>query len=136
MPYLHWETDENREKMRRVIANIQKRGAQTLDDANIEAAAEELPLNRWGKACYFIARKHAHADEKLLRKYLLSERPVHIRRTLDQSYYWTLKDTQMRDQDQVVYRATAKAGQSPQNLNIKRVVMVDQLWIWILDGSM
>jgi hypothetical protein len=136
MPYLHWETDANREKMCRVIANVQKRGHQTLDAAKIEAAATDLPLGKWGKACYVVARKLAPADEKLLRKYLLSERPMHIRRTLDQSYYWTLKDTQMRDQDQVVYRATAKAGENPQNADIKQIVMVDQLWIWILDGSM
>lgn len=80
-----------------------------------------------------IARKTAEPDEKLLRKYLLNERPVHIRRTLDQSYYWTLKDTQTRDIDQVVYRATAKPGKNMED--VKRVVMVDQLWLWILDGS-
>jgi hypothetical protein len=51
---------------------------------------------------------------------------------LDQSYYWTLKDTSTRDRDQVVYRAT---NQEDQNPRIPRVVMVDQLWMWILDGS-
>jgi hypothetical protein len=121
--------------MRSVIANVQKRGRDTLDSAKIEATASELPLNRWGKACYIVARSLATPDEKLLRKYLLSERPVHIRRTLDQSYYWTLRDTQARDRDQVVYRATEKAGKDPKNLDLKRIVMVDQMWIWILDGS-
>jgi hypothetical protein len=48
-------------------------------------------------------------DEKLIRKYLNSKdgAPLHPRRTLDQAYYWTLKDTRIRDRDQVVYRATA-----------------------------
>ncbi|KUI59766.1 hypothetical protein VP1G_07029 [Cytospora mali] len=55
-----------------------------------------------------------------------SEPPLHIRRTLDQAYFPNLKDTSERDRDQVVYRATRKPFRP-------RVVMVDQLWLWILD---
>lgn len=75
-------------------------------------------------------------DERLVRRHLLSpdnkaakvpEALLHIRRTLDQSYFLHLKDTTQRDRDQVVYRATKKQG------NLARVVMVDQLWLWILD---
>lgn len=64
------------------------------------------------------------ADEKLLRENLHHNPPLHIRRTLDQSYFLTLEDTSVRDKDQVVYRETRD-----------RVVMVDQLWLWILDGN-
>ena len=74
-------------------------------------------------------------DERLVRRELLSrdikgkaaETSLHIRRTLDQSYFLNLKDTSQRDRDQVVYRATKWQG------NLARVVMVDQLWLWILD---
>lgn len=74
-------------------------------------------------------------DERLVRHGLLSrdtkakstEPLLHIRRTLDQSYFLNLKDTSQRDKDQVVYRATKWQG------NLARVVMVDQLWLWILD---
>lgn len=59
------------------------------------------------------------------------ESPLHIRRTLDQSHFLNLKDTSHRDQDQVVYRATRLPWRVPGNLT--RVVMVDQLWMWILD---
>ena len=59
------------------------------------------------------------------------EAPLHIRRTLDQSYFLSLKDTSERDRDQVVYRETKLAWQEPGD--ITRVVMVDQLWLWILD---
>lgn len=136
MPYLHWETDERREKMRCVIDDIMEPGTRALKGAKIS----DLKLSKWGKILVPILIKKrrqdllqtADADERLLRKYLISERPVHIRRTLDQSYYWTLKDTQMRDRDQVVYRATNRHDQNPR---IPRVVMVDQLWLWILDGS-
>ena len=100
----------------------------------------------------------AHTDEKLIEKYLTATPPLHPRRTLDQSYYWTLKDTRKRDRDQVVYRGTAPnpkfmhhkcfKGRKVDN-NVKetcrqckedvrkvpRVVMVDQLWMWVLDES-
>lgn len=73
------------------------------------------------------------ADERLLRENLHLNPPLHIRRTLDQSYFLTLEDTAMRDKDQVVYRET-REGRSFHTRNT-RVVMVDQLWLWILDGN-
>jgi hypothetical protein len=92
-----------------------------------------------------------HQEQELLKCYLHSDPPFHPRRTLDQSYYWTLKTTKKRDRDQVVYRGTAprrefmhrgahaKSGchQCREDIRkVPRVVMVDQLWLWILDGSM
>ena len=131
MPYLHWETDEARAKMHSVVKDIESHGHRTFSGVK----PEDLPFGEKGKNLHKMALnmaaqnalKNADADEMLLRTHLFSDRPVHIRRTLDQSYYWTLKDTSGRDQDQVVYRATK--DQNP------RVVMVDQLWMWILDGS-
>lgn len=61
------------------------------------------------------------ADERLLRDYLNEKPPLHVRRTLDQSYFWTLQDTVSRDRDQVVYRGT-RGGRRPQG----RIIMVDQ----------
>jgi hypothetical protein len=106
-------------------------------------------------------------DQELLRDYLHETPPLHPRRTLDQSYYWTLKTTKKRDRDQVVYRGTApdkefmhhhNCGKEKENCKkdqshcdwtskegcdqcqhdirkVARVVMVDQLWLWILDAS-
>lgn len=100
----------------------------------------------------------SYTDEKIIGQYLMNSSPLHPRRTLDQSYYWTLRDTRSRDRDQVVYRGTAP---SPKLLHhdcpkkftkrekkekpcvqchenskkVARVVMVDQLWMWILDES-
>lgn len=73
------------------------------------------------------------SDERLLRDYVQAEPPLHIRRTLDQYYFATLDDTSQRDEDQVVYRGT-KAGRS-HHIRNTRVVMVDQLWLWVLDDS-
>ncbi|CAG8983892.1 hypothetical protein HYALB_00005531 [Hymenoscyphus albidus] len=71
-------------------------------------------------------------DVRLLRDHLHQDPPLHSRRTLDQSYYWKLQNTDNRDEDQVVFRAT-KEGKSP--LRTTRVVMVDQLWLYILDEN-
>ncbi len=108
------------------------------------------------KAAALFEAMDGYADEKLIEKHLTRKPPLHPRRTLDQSYYWTLKDTCSRDSDQVVYRGTTqnpkllhfgckkedptKKGQTcPQCTEIikkvPRVVMVDQLWMWILDES-
>ncbi|KAI3325669.1 hypothetical protein HD806DRAFT_453892 [Xylariaceae sp. AK1471] len=99
-----------------------------------------------------------YRDKKLLRKYLPLDPSIHPRRTLDQGFYWTLNSTKKRDRDQVVYRGTTanrsnfhqydrEKGNWPdhQGLNgscesckasikkVSRVVMVDQLWMWVLD---
>lgn len=136
MPYLHWETDEAREKMRLVINDVLEPNTYTLKGRKIS----DLKLSTFGQTlvCYLTsqARKQhalsADAYENLLRKHVLGDRPVHVRRTLDQSYYWTLKGTQIRDRDQVVYRATNEPTSNPR---YPRVVMVDQLWLWVLDGG-
>jgi hypothetical protein len=106
-----------------------------------------------------------HYDQELLRDNLHKTPPLHPRRTLDQSYYWTLKTTKKRDRDQVVYRGTAPQREFMHHHTCKkkkeqcdhhhcnwtkkdgckqcqhdirkvaRVVMADQLWLWILDGN-
>ncbi|KAI1343545.1 hypothetical protein F5Y15DRAFT_427914 [Xylariaceae sp. FL0016] len=101
-------------------------------------------------------------DKKLLRKYLCDDAPLHPRRTLDQGFYTTLSSTRARDRNQVVYRATTADPYQTHQFNaatntwechdfvnskygcakcradirkVSRVVMVDQLWMWILDNK-
>lgn len=103
-----------------------------------------------------------YRDKKLLETFLVADSPVHPRRTLDQAYHWTLKTTRSRDRDQVVYRATTadpakfhrfdqktrqwkdhkhvEANTTCQDCTekikkVSRVIMVDQLWMWILDAE-
>jgi hypothetical protein len=91
-----------------------------------------------------------YQEQELLKEYLHHDPPFHPRRTLDQSYYWTLKTTKKRDRDQVVYRGTApKRDDRHEGVHLEsgceqcladirkvpRVIMVDQLWLWILNGS-
>jgi hypothetical protein len=93
-------------------------------------------------------------EDGLITKYLHEKESLHPRRTLDQSYYTALKDTGTRDQDQVVYRATTRIKHDcPLRTNkgkefqgckqcqedigkTSRLIVVDQLWMWILDESM
>ena len=46
-------------------------------------------------------------DQRLIDKYLMHNPPLHPRRTLDQAYFWSLRNSHARDRDQVVYRATS-----------------------------
>lgn len=154
MPYLHWETNSRRSKMAEVVNELaktnkvfkvgQKPAQKEKARADFFNAVEQgrlrakykdrLPSRSkfLGPYLMSIAKLYDEmdyeADERLLRDHLHQTPPLHIRRTLDQSYFWTLEDTTSRDKDQVVYRGT-KGGK---NWNA-RVVMVDQLWLWILD---
>ncbi|KAK3354036.1 hypothetical protein B0T25DRAFT_224469 [Lasiosphaeria hispida] len=87
-----------------------------------------------------------HTEEQLMFKYLHAQPPLHPRRTLDQSYYGALKSTRARDRDQVVYRGTMPEPHQCVGMDaceqcnddirkVPRIVMVDQLWLWILDEN-
>jgi len=149
-----------------------------------------LVNNPLGQYLLDAARLHqamsTYRDQQMLEKYLFKDPPLHPRRTLDQSYYRTLKTTRQRDRDQVVYRGTSMnletchrlqaqpqakeknamkklVGKACRHQNngeehewqwtghhqitdekgcvhcrndirrISQLVMVDQLWMWVLD---
>ncbi|RYP42040.1 hypothetical protein DL767_000552 [Monosporascus sp. MG133] len=153
LPYLHWETSNRRTKMVQVINEVmgyevkpprmsklveetEKKRSKSRGNPKHEPPPKYKTL--LGKYLMTVAKvadeMDFEADERLLRKYVKAEPPLHIRRTLDQYYFVTLDDTSKRDKDQVVYRGT-KAGNSLHSRNT-RVVMVDQLWLWILDDTL
>ncbi|KAL0929893.1 ankyrin repeat and protein kinase domain-containing protein [Colletotrichum truncatum] len=82
-------------------------------------------------------KKHRHPlppqnlHEYLIRGYLSpGKQGFQPRRTLDQYVYGHIETTSHRDDDQVVYRYT-----SSQLLPDPKIIMVDQLWLWVLgDG--
>ena len=87
-----------------------------------------------------------HTEEQLMVKYLHVQPPLHPRRTLDQAYYGALRSTRTRDRDQVVYRGTTPQPHDCIGMEVclqcnedirktPRIIMVDQLWLWILDES-
>jgi hypothetical protein len=69
-------------------------------------------------------------EKQLMSAYLKDDHPLHARRTLDQSYYYMLESTRLRDKDQVVWRYTKKI-----EIEQPAVMMVDQLWLWTLGGK-
>ncbi|PVI03980.1 hypothetical protein DM02DRAFT_208294 [Periconia macrospinosa] len=115
MPYLHFETDRRRQEMQ----------------AAINRAQMERLEGRGNKHVPYRAKTD---DEMLVRAHLTSSSvSLHIRRTLDQSYYHI--DTQSRDVDQVVYRYQLGPcrGRPPEEFGIDpKVLMVDNLWMYIL----
>ncbi|KAI1120338.1 hypothetical protein F5Y10DRAFT_289841 [Nemania abortiva] len=123
----------------------------------------QTPLGRYLMAISKLHEGMAnYRDKALLGKYLPENPPLHPRRTLDQAFYWTLRSTKKRDCDQVVFRGTtakpddfhrfdsekkewpkhkefniggACLGCSHSIQKLSRVIMVDQLWMWILDSK-
>lgn len=87
-----------------------------------------------------------HREKSLIHKYLHADPPLHPRRTMEQTNEWTLSlSWHASARDQVVHRATR-----PKQLDfhsadpftkewkerirkVPRVMMIDQLWMWILD---
>lgn len=100
MPYLHFEDNERRKEMQLALQE-----PETLRRLGRSACADEVLFR-------------AHHDK--------SASFLHIRRTLDQFFYHNI-DTQMRDEDQVVYRF-----QQQQRNGNPMIFMVDQLWIFVL----
>jgi hypothetical protein len=75
------------------------------------------------------------SDQEILDKYLQMDPPLHPRRSLNQYRLWS---SGKRDTDQVVYRETHSPARSrfyERGLDESKLLMVDQLWLWILDGS-
>jgi hypothetical protein len=64
---------------------------------------------------------------------------LHSRRTLDQFYYPALDDTSIRDADQTISKWSGKgvaADGKPEATSDSLLLMVDQLWCWVVDESL
>ena len=73
--------------------------------------------------------------------------PLHCRRTLDQFYYHMVKSTDRRDMDQVMFKSAkvftgapfsdtqSVATRTSPDLEDLPIVMVDQIWLWIIDDG-
>ncbi|KAL9118647.1 MAG: hypothetical protein Q9187_004805 [Circinaria calcarea] len=103
MPYLHWERQSDQSKRRRIIGEID-----------------------------LVPRPWFSLPERAMYTYLQSPSPLHIRRTLDQYFHLSLKDTHTRDDDQVVNRYVRDILRYPD----PPIMMVDQLWLCILDDGL
>lgn len=119
LPFLNVETSKNRKKMSKVI-----------DQA--ENVFREDPSTYWERDNdqYDFDTDHEleeSPDECLIRAYLKTPKSLHVRRTLDQFHYSMLPSTEERDVDQFLLKHSSDQTRP-------KVVMVDQLWIWMFDG--
>ncbi|KAI0161221.1 hypothetical protein GGR57DRAFT_518430 [Xylariaceae sp. FL1272] len=102
VPFIHFETLERQRKMNATIARAQRGG-------------DRSPASS--------------PDAALVQGYLGNERPLHVRRTLDQYYYTDLMQSMAnstRDSDQVVTRFARTSHMEP------KLLMVDQLWLYVI----
>ncbi|KAF7718922.1 DUF676 domain-containing protein [Penicillium ucsense] len=129
--YLHWDTYRNLIQRRKVVEDRLHQGRSRPVPFRIEKSSLE---------------------SKLIWQYLGCEPPIHFRRTLDQFGYPNLRSTVARDDDQMLWKRTRKPAQideqlrgyldansddpedeGPSEFMDGNVLMVDQLWLWIVD---
>lgn len=141
------ELPENREAETAETGNVVK----ILSESNVPKESHNKPHNRivnWfagGKSTKrkdlqqetqeeepVLGLKRQNPHVALIRGYASGNDPTSVslqpRRTLDQYFYSHLDSTADRDSDQVVYRYTRDHEQP-------KLFMVDQLWLWVLNGG-
>jgi hypothetical protein len=139
LPYLHWETNIRRAKMAGIIREETLRRTRNEKASKVRRLFDTVRKaikTKLGDYLFNVAKVANAIDiepnERQLRTGLYHDPPMHIRRTLDQSYFLTL-DTEARDRGQVVRLSTAGEDLYSFHSGQSRVIMVDQLWLWILD---
>jgi hypothetical protein len=86
-----------------------------------------------------IPEDYTKRSEVLLHKHLLradplEPPPLHDRRTLDQSYFYNLRNVAHRDSDQVIGQNTLRKEENNPDQS-RKMMMVDQLWMWVVDNN-
>lgn len=121
LPYLHWESYYVWKERQHHILHM-----------------KELAANNEHCQCLNDGRDvfdgRLHKNEILLHQQLFLSRPLHDRRTLDQSYFYNLRKVAYRDDDQVIGQHTLHYEGEQQD-NQRKMMMVDQLWMWVIDGN-
>jgi hypothetical protein len=143
MPYLNWEYSSKRKAVMNIVKDSERRPLQSMD-FNIDSEPISLrntdfrkgqrPENRTtilGKYLLQIASlsniMDEYIDELALRKEIYLKSNIQLRRTLPQSNSWA--SDRFGDEDQAIYRGTRARSDRG------KLLVVDQLWMWILDES-
>jgi hypothetical protein len=95
---------------------------------NLEITERESDLHEALKQ--YIDSQTEDRDKELIIMYADDVHPLHIRRTLDQYYYYMLDNVALRNKDQVVSRF----GEDEDRMQ-PIIIMVDQLWLWVIGGE-
>ncbi|KLP16776.1 uncharacterized protein LW94_2719 [Fusarium fujikuroi] len=116
VPYMNWETYGN-------FCSLHSSYQDSLGSTRTTESA---------------TRSRRQTGERTLAQSLSDdEKSLHPRRTLDQFYYPSLRDTASRDRDQTISKWTSDSSHGEDSrhdvTNDSRMIMVDQLWCWVLD---
>lgn len=119
----------------------------TTDDKGRVIAGTEIGQVLFDAAMLFEAMS-TYREKSLIQKYLHEDPPLHPRRTLEQTNEWTLSlSWHASARDQVLHRATRPKQLDFHSVDpftkewkdrirkVPRVMMIDQLWMWILDDQ-
>ncbi|KAH6856234.1 hypothetical protein B0I37DRAFT_72003 [Chaetomium sp. MPI-CAGE-AT-0009] len=93
-----------------------------------------LPYMNWDSVVEHDTLRRTYGTEFVMG--IFKYQPLHPRRTLDQFYYSSLWNTSTRDGDQTVSKWTGtgvEPGGRQRAASGSRLIIVDQLWCWILD---
>ncbi|RSL68709.1 hypothetical protein CEP54_002752 [Fusarium duplospermum] len=118
MPFIDWELISMQTERKRCLRKLAK-----------EPALRFWPRLPW--PIQYPEWRELPIGAKLLIAYSQVEPPIHDRRTLDQAFYYTMniENAWKRDTDQVLYRYFQTTNEPEE----ARILMADQLWIWIVD---
>jgi Mg2+ and Co2+ transporter CorA len=125
LPYLHWETYEAWKNRQQLIAEMKK--------TKKNEPYSNLPGSKHVSEIY-TKRSEVLLHKHLLRADPLEPPPLHDRRTLEQSYFYNLRNVAHRDSDQIIGQST-KRKEEKQPDQCRKMMMVDQLWMWAVDGN-
>ncbi|KAH7356037.1 hypothetical protein BKA66DRAFT_474379 [Pyrenochaeta sp. MPI-SDFR-AT-0127] len=144
MPYIHWDDYKNCLHRNIALDWMAFTDTQTLDPTgNLQFTAQERKrrelrqvkqrnadrtvIPRTRSAVQEDTLEGVSRHEKLILAYINEPLPLHVRRTLDQFIHYNLPGDKIRarDRDQVLWRHT-------QHDTNPRILMVDQLWLWVI----
>ena len=121
MPYLHWEYAS-------IISQIESLTEEVTKPIQHADVGGVWPLSQSE-----IAKLSCSDDEKLLRLYCCASQPMQVRRTLSSSHYCFSRKRKPQFVNKVAEHTEATA--LPSNKDTP-VLMVDQLWMWLVGNSM
>jgi len=108
MPYIHWETKPERDKLQATVDMYKSKPLRKPFKSGLRGTIKKLfaddPLSSEEYKRRATIESHEQNDLMLIKCYIDSDPPLHIRRTLDQFHYHMTDDTTARDEDQVISR--------------------------------
>jgi hypothetical protein len=139
MPYLTYETIEGRNSLKSAVAET-KPPTSYHDDRDVIATQLAQDGAIQDQPQFNATRPSKNPKRELVKGYLntlasWNSQPLHIRRTLDQFFFHDLPDIKDGSPNDDVDDKVVGKYLKHQKIRPK-VIMIDQLWLWILVESM